>query len=215
MYRRAPARAQTTCAAAPRRRRGRGLRTTMRGFAMPARAGASAGAPPVRSPGVRRAPARTGDRHRRLRDAAPSGCVADARSAGAALQALGFDVQSLFTRKHAAGDRDGDRRLLAGSEAGDTVVIHYAGTDAAPDLNQDESDGLDEAWSRTLHVGEFFIDDDQGRLFDVIAPPHRARAVHRLLPLRHELARGVHARCAAVARQQPLPQPPPSRAEVP
>ena len=98
-----------------------------------------------------------------------SGCVADARSAGAALTRMGFDVKSLFdeaaTRQ---AIEDAIERLLTGSEPGDTVVIHYAGHGTQlPDLNQDEGDGFDEAWVPYDYMsGEFFIDDDQGKLFD-------------------------------------------------
>ena len=98
-----------------------------------------------------------------------SGCVADARSAGVTLAQLGFEVQSLFdgaaTRR---GIADAIDRLLAGSQRGDTVVIHYAGHGTQlPDLNQDEGDGFDEAWVPFDYMsGEFFIDDDQGALFD-------------------------------------------------
>lgn len=98
-----------------------------------------------------------------------SGCVADARSAGATLAQLGFEVRSLFDE---AAIRRGIEaaidRLLAESQRGDTVVIHYAGHGTQlPDLNQDEGDGFDEAWVPFDYMsGEFFIDDDQGRLFD-------------------------------------------------
>ena len=98
-----------------------------------------------------------------------SGCVADARSAGAALAQLGFDVRSLYdeaaTRRGIEVAIDG---LLAESQSGDTVVIHYAGHGTQlPDLNQDEGDGFDEAWVPIDYMsGEFFIDDDQGALFD-------------------------------------------------
>jgi hypothetical protein len=98
-----------------------------------------------------------------------SGCVADARSAGATLAQLGFDVRSLFddsaTRR---GIEVAIDSLLAESQRGDTVVIHYAGHGTQlPDLNQDEGDGFDEAWVPFDYMsGEFFIDDDQGALFD-------------------------------------------------
>lgn len=98
-----------------------------------------------------------------------SGCVADARSVGAALAGLGFEIRSLF-------DAEATRRsietaidsLFTQSKRGDTVVIHYAGHGTQlPDLNQDEGDGFDEAWVPFDYMeGEFFIDDDQGKLFD-------------------------------------------------
>ncbi len=97
------------------------------------------------------------------------GCVADARGAGAALARLGFDVKALYdgaaTRQGIAAAIEG---LLAESRRGDTVVIHYAGHGTQlPDLNQDEGDGFDEAWVPIDYLsGEFFIDDDQGALFD-------------------------------------------------
>ena len=97
------------------------------------------------------------------------GCVADARSVGAALAGLGFEIRSLF-------DAEATRRgietaidsLFTQSKRGDTVVIHYAGHGTQlPDLNQDEGDGFDEAWVPFDYMeGEFFIDDDQGKLFD-------------------------------------------------
>jgi hypothetical protein len=96
-----------------------------------------------------------------------SGCVADARSAAAVLKGLGFDVQTLFdeaaTRQGIATAID---RLLAESGPGDTVAVHYAGHGTQlPDLNRD--DGFDEAWvPYDYPSGEFFIDDDQGELFD-------------------------------------------------
>lgn len=98
-----------------------------------------------------------------------SGCVADARSAAAVLKGLGFDVQTLCdeaaTRQGIATAID---RLLAESRPGDTVVVHYAGHGTQlPDLNRDEGDGFDEAWVPHDYLsGEFFIDDDQGELFD-------------------------------------------------
>lgn len=98
-----------------------------------------------------------------------SGCVADARDAAAVLKGLGFDVQTLCdeaaTRMGIATAID---RLLAESKPGDTVVVHYAGHGTQlPDLNRDEGDGFDEAWVPHDYLsGEFFIDDDQGELFD-------------------------------------------------
>jgi hypothetical protein len=97
------------------------------------------------------------------------GCVADARSASATLGQLGFEVRTLFdeaaTRRGIEAAVD---RLLAESKRGDTGVIHYAGHGTQlPDLNQDEGDGFDEAWVPFDYMsGEFFIDDDQGKLFD-------------------------------------------------
>ena len=145
---------------------------TMRGFAMPV-AGGAAGARAGRQSGALSSDA---GRRRALTigiDAYPtqplSGCVADARSAGETLKDLGFDVQSLFdeaaTRQAIEEAID---RLLVGSKPGDTVVIHYAGHGTQlPDLNQDEGDGFDEAWVPYDYMsGEFFIDDDQGKLFD-------------------------------------------------
>ena len=142
---------------------------TMRGLALPG-AGATTG--PNRSCRQCREPAR----RRALTigiNAYPAqplgGCVADARGAGAALAQLGFDVKALYdeaaTRQGIAAAIEG---LLAESRRGDTVVIHYAGHGTQlPDLNQDEGDGFDEAWVPIDYLsGEFFIDDDQGALFD-------------------------------------------------
>ena len=98
-----------------------------------------------------------------------SGCVADARSAGATLAQRGFDVRSLFDDAATRlGIETAIDRLLAESKRGDTVIIHYAGHGTQlPDLNQDEGDGFDEAWVPFDYMsGEFFIDDDQGKLFD-------------------------------------------------
>ena len=98
-----------------------------------------------------------------------SGCVADARGAGATLAQLGFDVRSLFDEAATRlGIETAIDRLLSESKRGDTVIIHYAGHGTQlPDLNQDEGDGFDEAWVPFDYMsGEFFIDDDQGKLFD-------------------------------------------------
>lgn len=98
-----------------------------------------------------------------------SGCVADARSTGVALAQMGFDVQSLFDESATRhGIEEAVDRLLVSSKPGDTIVIHYAGHGTQlPDLNQDEGDGFDEAWVPYDYMsGEFFIDDDQGKLFD-------------------------------------------------
>jgi hypothetical protein len=142
--------------------------TTMRGLALP---GADATAGPNRNAGL----PGTGKR-RALTigiNAYPTqplgGCVADARGAGATLAQLGFDVRTLYdgaaTRRGIEAAIEG---LLAESRRGDTVVIHYAGHGTQlPDLNQDEGDGFDEAWVPIDYLsGEFFIDDDQGALFD-------------------------------------------------
>jgi hypothetical protein len=145
--------------------------TRIRGFSAPgaaagASAGRAAGAGTLAAGGRRRALAIGIDAYATQ---PLSGCVADARSAGDALLALGFEVQSLFdedaTRQ---GIETALERLLANSRPGDTVVIHYAGHGTQlPDLNQDEGDGFDEAWVPYDYMsGEFFIDDDQGRLFD-------------------------------------------------
>lgn len=98
-----------------------------------------------------------------------TGCVADSTSFADTLRQWGFDVQSLTneraTRQAIATAIDG---VLAGANAGDVVVLQYAGHGTQlPDGNGDEDDGLDEAWvPYDYNEGEFVIDDDLGALFD-------------------------------------------------
>ena len=141
------------------------------------------------------------------------GCVADAQSFADALKQWGFSVQSLTneraTRQAITAAIDG---ALTGANAGDLVVIQYAGHGTQlPDLNGDESDGLDEAWvPYDYNQGEFVIDDDLGALFD----RHRDRGIQlvlftdcchsgtstRFMPPPGAPQRDVHSRYLAVPR---------------
>jgi hypothetical protein len=75
-----------------------------------------------------------------------AGCVNDANDWKQALEARGFDVETLLDRQ-ATGKamRAGMRDLLARAAGGDTVVIQFSGHGSfVPDTNGDESDGTDE-----------------------------------------------------------------------
>jgi hypothetical protein len=142
-----------------------------------------------------------------------NGCVADSQSFADALRPWGFAVQSLTneraTRQAITAAID---RVLTASNAGDVVVIQYAGHGTQlPDLNGDESDGLDEAWvPYDYNEGEFVIDDDLGALFD----RHRDRGIQlvvftdcchsgtstRFMPPPGAPQRAVHSRYLAVPR---------------
>ncbi len=92
-----------------------------------------------------------------------SGCVNDARDWAAALTARSFDVTLLVnqqaTREAILGSI---RQLISDAKAGDVVVIQYAGHGTqVPDLDGDETDGLDEALVPVdFGTGSFLIDDD-------------------------------------------------------
>ena len=109
-----------------------------------------------------------------------TGCVADSTAFADSLRQWGFDVKSLTneraTREAIATAIDG---VLSGANAGDVVVIQYAGHGTQlPDGNGDEDDGLDEAWvPYDYNEGEFVIDDDLGALFD----RHKGRGIQLVL----------------------------------
>ncbi|HJT88581.1 MAG TPA: caspase family protein, partial [Bryobacteraceae bacterium] len=99
-----------------------------------------------------------------------SGCVADARNWGAALGALGYQVEFLLdgqaTRENILNHLS---QLLRGSTAGDSIVFQYAGHGTqVKDLDGDETDGQDEAICPVdFASGSFIIDDDFRRVFDL------------------------------------------------
>ena len=109
-----------------------------------------------------------------------NGCVADSQSFADALQQWGFQVQRLTDQRATRNGIMGAlEALLAKSQAGDTVVIQYAGHGTQlPDLSGDESDGFDEAWvPYDYDHGEFVIDDDLGAMFD----RHRDRGIQLIV----------------------------------
>ncbi|MFE5407373.1 caspase family protein [Microbacterium sp. NPDC056569] len=103
-----------------------------------------------------------------------SGCVADADSWGAALDAAGFDVEYL---RNEQGTRDGILRAMldkvSTARDGDIVAIQFAGHGTfVPDLDGDETDTFgpsDEALCPVdFRDGELIVDDDLGAIWDAI-----------------------------------------------
>jgi hypothetical protein len=91
------------------------------------------------------------------------GCVNDARSWTAALQALQFDVSQLLNQQATReAILNGMRDLIATSSAGDVIVIQYAGHGTTVlDLDGDEATGNDQALVPIdFEGGQLLIDDD-------------------------------------------------------
>ncbi len=92
-----------------------------------------------------------------------SGCVNDARRWGASLEALGFEVDFRLNEaatRQAILDDLGSR--IESASAGDVLVFQYSGHGTQlPDLDDDESDRMDEAFvPYDYFTGSFLVDDD-------------------------------------------------------
>jgi hypothetical protein len=100
-----------------------------------------------------------------------SGCVADARNWGGALQALGFQVDYLLDEQATYnGILNRLRELVQTSSSGDLLVFQYAGHGTTlKDVSGDEVDGTDEAFCPVdMNQGSFIIDDDLREIFKSI-----------------------------------------------
>jgi Caspase domain/N-acetylmuramoyl-L-alanine amidase len=103
-----------------------------------------------------------------------SGCVADARLWAKTFGAMGIQVHELLLNEKATKRNivDAWRRVSAKAQAGDTLVIQYAGHGTqAPDKNGDELDSMDEAWVPIDGMnGDVLLDDEIGGLIDTHTP---------------------------------------------
>ncbi|MCC3159008.1 caspase family protein [Hymenobacter sp. 15J16-1T3B] len=99
------------------------------------------------------------------------GCVADANAWAATLSQRGFKTETLLN-EHAtrAGILQAVHQLIAGSKAGDVLVLQYSGHGTTlPDLDGDELDGVDEALCPyDYDAGAYLLDDDLRQLFDAL-----------------------------------------------
>jgi Caspase domain len=105
------------------------------------------------------------------------GCVNDATLWQQTLQALGFEVQTLFNEQ---AEREplaaAIEQLFTSAADGDEIVLQFAGHGTqAPDVDGDEASGdtpgLDEALCpHDFDAGPLLLDDDLGALIDRIAP---------------------------------------------
>ncbi len=102
-----------------------------------------------------------------------SGCVKDARTWGAALNQLGFDVTYLLdgqaTREAIV---TAVARLVAAGAPDAPLVLRYSGHGTqVPDEDGDEVDGFDEAFVPVdYHLGRLLLDDDLAGLLRALKP---------------------------------------------
>jgi hypothetical protein len=102
------------------------------------------------------------------------GCVADAKAWAMLFKRLGFDEPTMLLDQQATRTAiiSALERLVAGSQAGDVIVMQYSGHGTqVPDLDGDEaggdSAGQDEALCPyDFATGAFLIDDDVGEIFN-------------------------------------------------
>ena len=100
------------------------------------------------------------------------GCVNDARDWAATLTSLGFSAQTLLNQDAThAGMLNAMRELIQSSQAGDVVVIQYAGHGTSvQDLDGDEITGNDQALVPVDYAAGRFIIDDEIRALMIAIP---------------------------------------------
>jgi hypothetical protein len=102
-----------------------------------------------------------------------SGCVNDANDWAQELTGRGFVVERLLdAQADKAGMVHSIRTLVGGADRGDVIVITFSGHGTyAPDDNDEEADGLDEALCpHDIKRGNVLIDDEISQLFAERAP---------------------------------------------